>query len=182
MDEGMSRRLKILAVGTCCVDVYPQKDVITPGGEALNIAAQLSTRDDVEVCLMAMIGDDRYGEMIMDHIKTLDINTDHLYPLEGDTGSHVIHIGEDGDRYFKEGAWQPGVSAEWSITEQGKTLLSGIDAVMTTFRQPNLQQLVELKESSHFLMAVDFNVQRDFSAWQGILDGIDIFSPVPNRA
>ena len=41
--------MKVLAVGTCCVDVYPQKNLVTPGGEALNIAVQLSSRGDVEV-------------------------------------------------------------------------------------------------------------------------------------
>jgi sugar/nucleoside kinase (ribokinase family) len=63
--------VKILAIGTCCVDVYPQKNVVTPGGEALNIAAQLSSRTDVDIYLMGMIGNDTYAQNILESINNL---------------------------------------------------------------------------------------------------------------
>jgi hypothetical protein len=31
------KRMKILALGTSCVDVYPQKEIVAPGGEALGV-------------------------------------------------------------------------------------------------------------------------------------------------
>ena len=46
---------------------------------------------------------------------------------------------------------------------------------MATLWQPNLEQLIDLKKEKDFLLAVDFNEQRDFAAWEPLIDGIDIF-------
>ena len=166
---------KILAMGTCCVDIYPQKSAITPGGEALNIAVQLSDRDDVDIWLMGVIGNDQYGEVILESIKHRDINRDYLYEMNGETAHHVIQIDETGDRFFEEGAWHGGVSEELTLGEREIELLSEVDAVLTTLWQPNLEQLVELKGDGRFLLAVDFNDHRDFASWEHLVDGIDIF-------
>ncbi len=96
--------MKILALGTSCVDVYPQKEVIAPGGEALNISAHLSFRDDVEVFLMGLIGTDVYASTILNSINNLHINTEHLYQVKGDTANHVIQIDKQGDRFFENGS------------------------------------------------------------------------------
>ena len=167
--------MKILALGTSCVDVYPQKNIVTPGGEALNIAAQLSYRDDVEVFLMGMIGNDSYADAVLDSIENLDINSDHLYRVEGETANHIIQIDQRGDRYFEHGAWQGGVSRDLVFNGENTELLSQMGAVMTTFREPNLPRLLALRSRENFLVAVDFNDQRDFSAWEDQMDRIDIF-------
>ena len=166
---------KILALGTCCVDLYPQKSTITPGGEALNIAAQLSNRDDVDVWLMGVIGNDRYGEVILESIKHRNINRDHLYEMNGETAHHVIQIDKTGDRFFEEGAWHGGVSEKLTLGEHEIALLSEVDAVLTTLWQPNLEQLVELKRGRRYLLAVDFNDRRDFASWEHLVAGIDVF-------
>ena len=171
----MKSQTKLLAMGTCCVDVYPQKDVVTPGGEALNIAAQLSERKDVAVSLMAMLGNDPYGQIIRDSIANLPINTDHLSTMEGETAHHIIHISEDGDRYFKSGAWHGGVCTELVLDHRHEELLDETDIVITTLWQPNLKKLCELKHQFGYLLAVDFNEQRDLSDWEELIPTIDVF-------
>ena len=165
----------ILAIGTCCVDVYPQKSTVTPGGEALNIAVQLSDQEDVKVWLMGLIGNDRYGDTILEHIEHRSFNRDHLYQVEGETAHHVIQIDETGDRFFEDGAWHGGVSNDLKLREQDIALLGEVDAVMATLWQPNLKQLIDLKKEKNFLLAVDFNEQRDFAAWEPLINGIDFF-------
>jgi fructoselysine 6-kinase len=167
--------MKILAMGTCCVDVYPQKNVVTPGGEALNIAAQLSSRSDVDVYLMAMIGDDNFADKILESIREFNIDTKHLYQVEGETANHVIQISKQGDRYFESGSWHGGVSANLSMNENDISLLSEVNAVMVTLWEPNLKDLLKLKNKNDYLVAVDFNDQRDFTNWVGLFDDIDIF-------
>ncbi len=167
--------MKILAIGTCCVDVYPQKQVITPGGEALNSAVHLSSRDDVAVYLMAMIGDDAYGDNILACVRHFDIHAKHMYQVAGETAHHVIHIKEDGDRFFETGAWHGGVSANLSLHESHHPLLSDMDGVMATLWEPNLKELLRLKHELDYLVAVDFNDQRDFTPWDDLIDEINIF-------
>ena len=167
--------MKILALGTSCVDVYPQKETLTPGGEALNNAVHLSLREDVQVYLMGLIGKDDYAETILNSIKQFNINTKHLYQVEGETAHHVIQIDKDGDRYFERGSWHGGVSADLSLNARDRALISEMDAILTTLWEPNLAELIELKTANKYLVAVDFNVQRDFTQWEGLIDRVDIF-------
>jgi fructoselysine 6-kinase len=167
--------MKILALGTSCVDVYPQKEIMTPGGEALNIAAQLSDRDDVQVFLMGFIGKDIYAEHILRSVGSFAINAEHLYQVEGQTAHHVIHIDKQGDRYFENGAWHGGVSTQLILNDKDLALLSQVDAVITTLWEPNLPELLAVKDEKNYIVAVDFNQQRDFTPWEEQLGCIDIF-------
>jgi fructoselysine 6-kinase len=167
--------MKILALGTSCVDVYPQKEVVVPGGEALNISAHLSFRGDVEVFLMGLIGTDVYASSILNCINKLDINSKHVYQVKGDTANHVIQIDKQGDRFFENGSWNGGVSADLVLGDMDTDLILSMDAVMTTLWEPNLSQLLVLKHPDKFIIAVDFNQQRDFSMWEAQIDKLDIF-------
>jgi fructoselysine 6-kinase len=167
--------MKILALGTSCVDVYPQKEIITPGGEALNVAAQLSNRTDVQVFLMGMIGNDIYADHILRGISRFAINTEYLYQVEGQSAHHVIHIDKQGDRYFENGAWHGGVSMQLSFNDKDLALLQKVDAVITTLWEPNLSKLLEEKTDNNYIVAVDFNQQRDFTPWEEHFARIDIF-------
>jgi fructoselysine 6-kinase len=158
------------------VDVYPEKDVITPGGEALNIAAQLSRREDLEVYLMAMIGRDAYARKILESIDRLEINTQHVYQVEGETANHVIKIDREGDRYFEQGAWNGGVSGNLAFSAEDRALISRVDGILVTLWEPNLRELVKLKkQQGGFLLAVDFNDRRDFRDWEDVIGDLDVF-------
>lgn len=45
-----------------------KQKIITPGGEALNIAANLSYRSDTDVYLLGMVGTDEYADVIKSSI------------------------------------------------------------------------------------------------------------------
>ena len=167
--------MKVLAVGTCCADVYPAKGVVRPGGEALNIAVQLSQRADTEVSLMGLIGKDDYAAVILDSIQGYDIDTGNLKQVDGETANHVIQIDTDGDRYFEAGAWHGGVSGDLRLDREQEQQLADMDAVMMTLWEPNLRKLLELKQRYGYLAAVDFNDQRDLGQWDDIIDDMDIF-------
>ena len=167
--------MKILAIGTCCVDVYPEKGVVRPGGEALNISVQLSLRADVQVSLMGLIGNDDYAAVILESIQGYDIDTGNLMQVDGDTAHHVIQIDRDGERYFEAGAWHGGVSGDLRLDSEQEEQLDDMDAVMMTLWEPNLRKLLELKERYGYLAAVDFNDQRDLGQWDDIIDAVDIF-------
>lgn len=167
--------MKILALGTSCVDLYPQKNIVTPGGEALNISAHLSRRDDVDVYLMGQIGQDAYGDAILKSIKGMKIDLCHLYRVSGETAHHEIHIKKDGDRYFEEGSWHGGVSPLFRFNDSDRRLIANVDGVITTLWEPNLDELVEMRGELGFVLAVDFNEQRDFGRWEHLIHKLDIF-------
>ena len=166
--------MRIVALGTSCVDVYPQKETVTPGGEALNIAAHLSVRPDCDAYLMGAVGQDDYAESIRGSLRHYRANTDRLVTLPGDTAHHIIRIDESGDRYFEEGAWHGGVSMDFRFADTDRTLIRSADAVITTLWEPNLRELVELRRESGFLIAVDFNEQLDLADWDDVLPEIDV--------
>lgn len=167
--------MKVLALGTSCVDVYPQKDTIFPGGEALNISIHLSYRKNLDLYLMGLIGRDEYADIILDRVKRYKINIDGLYQIDGDSAHHVIHIDKDGDRYFEHGSWYGGVSTDFSFNDNDYKILREVNAVITTLWEPNLDELVKIKNNHNYILAVDFNDQRDFTQWEDKIEEIDIF-------
>jgi sugar/nucleoside kinase (ribokinase family) len=46
---------------------------------------------------------------------------------------------------------------------------------MITLWQPNIKDRLKLKHQKSYLVAVDFNEQRDFTEWEDLIDDIDIF-------
>lgn len=167
--------MKIVALGTSCVDIYPQKETVTPGGEALNIAAHIAPKTDGGVFLMGQIGNDDYGKVILESINGLKIDLQHLYQVAGETAHHIIHIREDGDRYFEEGAWHGGVSSDFRLNDSDRKLINDSHGVITTLWEPNLNELISLKKKSPYTLAVDFNEQRDFGHWDDLIGDLDIF-------
>ena len=166
--------MNILAIGTCCVDVFPQKDIVTPGGEALNISVHLSMREDVHAYLFALIGDDTYSDRIVNTVKQYNINTDHLYRVKGETANHVIQISDKGERYFENGSWRAGVSADLSLSHEDQLLLRDMDAVLITLWEKNLPELIKLKDQNHYFIAADCGDLRDFTQWEDLFGNIDI--------
>jgi fructoselysine 6-kinase len=163
---------RLLALGTCCVDVYPDKNELRPGGEALNIASQLSGRADATVFLRSHLGEDDYAAFLLDAIKRLDIEQ-RITTEPGESAHHVIKNAADGDRYFEEGAWHGGVGGNLALRPEDLDLIANVDAIFATLWEPNLRAIAE-RDARSGLLAVDFNEQRDLSAWEDVLTSIDI--------
>ncbi|MDD5020809.1 MAG: hypothetical protein PHR82_01580, partial [Endomicrobiaceae bacterium] len=71
--------MKILAMTCCCVDVFPEKDSVVAGGNALNLVVVCSKTNKADVYIMGNIGDDNYGKIVKESMSGLNINSQHLY-------------------------------------------------------------------------------------------------------
>ncbi len=159
-----------------CVDLFVETDTVVVGGEALNFAANACKYSDVRVSLLGPLGSDRYADSLMEFIKGRNIDAENVHILKGTTATHKIHITSEGDRYFKEGAWDGGVQDTYRLTKEDEEHLSGQDVWFITYSSPNFSEVLELKKRGvRAKLSVDFDELRDFSGLREILPYIDFF-------
>lgn len=171
----MSENIRVMSAGCVCTDVFVDKNEIRAGGESLNFCGNVCTVPSVECFLIGVVGADEYGSAIRERIQRLPVDISHLHTADGVTANHKIWHTADGDRYFDDDAWDGGVFNNFTLTSGDLELLRTADAVHTHFDAPIFRQVLDLKKDSDFLLAVDFNDNRDFSDWEDLLDDIDLF-------
>lgn len=166
---------RILAMSCCCVDVFPEKGIISAGGNALNVAANCSKTGKAEVSLMGNIGKDAYAEQVISKAAEYKINYDRLYKVAGETASNKIYLTKNGDRYFKDDSWTSGVWQDYRISADDEAFMKKFDAVATTFNDPDFKHMLDISRNSDYLLSVDFLDHTPDNAWRSYFDAIDLF-------
>lgn len=166
---------KIVSMTTMCVDRFAKTGELKPGGEALNFAVRASRCPDIETHLIGGIGDDEYGNALMSFLKKQHIDISCVHQIAGAvTANNVIYTSEAGDRYFHEDSWTGGIDDEYHITAEDEKIILESDLVYTTCYSINLPKLRELRKRGGFLLAVDFDVTRDFEKLKQQAKCVDI--------
>lgn len=168
--------IKLTALPCLCVDVFAGTDEIRPGGEELNFAVHAARFQDVDVTLLGVIGNDRYGEAIRQALEGKGIHTEHIrVTKEYPTANNMTYLTEEGDRYYKEDSWNGKVLDAFFIEEEEKNILCSSDVVVTHYETATFQTIIELKKTADFKLAVDFDVHRDFDVIEQYCPYIDFF-------
>ncbi len=170
------KRIRLTALPCICADVFYGTDTIRPGGEALNFAAHASRFRDIDVTLLGVVGKDKYAEVIMGSISKLDIDKNHIriderYP----TANNITYLTESGDRYYKDDSWNGKILDNLVLNDEEIKILSGSDAVFVHFWASCFSQVINLKKTLGFKLAVDFDVYRDFSDMERYAPYVDFF-------
>ena len=170
------KRIRLTALPCICADVFYGTDTIRPGGEALNFAAHASRFRDIDVTLLGVVGKDKYAEVIMGSISKLDIDKNHIriderYP----TANNITYLTESGDRYYKDDSWNGKILDNLVLNDEEIKILSGSDAVFVHFWASCFSQVINLKKTLGFKLAVDFDVYRDFSDMERYAPNVDFF-------
>lgn len=162
---------------TCaCADIFDKTGEIFPGGEALNFSCAVkAAAPEIESFLVAAVGDDEAGAAVRAAALKYGVSDAHLYTVEGKTASNRTYLTPDGDRYYKDDSWDSGVYGTFRLGERDRALLCRSDLVHTSIYCPSFREILSLKASGSFRLAVDFNVSRNFSEWAGFLDSVDFF-------
>lgn len=167
---------RIVAMTTMCVDYFDKTGEMIPGGEALNFAVCASAYREIRVSLIGALGTDAFGEKIANYLKTKPIDTAGVHTIPGGvTANNHIYTDESGDRYFKEDSWNGGVDDTYLIDVDDEAVINRANLVYTTCYSVNLVKLRELRKKAHFLLAVDFDVMRDYARMRQLSSGVDIF-------
>jgi len=167
---------RILCMPTMCADIFEHSGEILPGGEALNFACIASRYDHIHLSLLGAIGNDPAGRRIIEVIDEHGVNRDNVHMLpEGNTASHFISIDENGDRYFKPGAWKGGVLDTYRLTDADAEAMCAHDVVFATWSSPNFPEIARIRKAGSFKLAVDFDVFRNYDKMEEILPWVDFF-------
>jgi fructoselysine 6-kinase len=106
--------MRIVTVGDNCVDVYQASGKAYPGGNPVNVAVYLKELG-AEVAYMGWVGNDPYGEIMIEAIQGKGVNTSRISIKEGKTAvTYVEMIGND--RKFM--GYDEGVMAHFSLTSE----------------------------------------------------------------
>jgi fructoselysine 6-kinase len=89
---------KLVAVGDNCLDVYLTKDVMTVGGNALNVAAHWRAAG-WSARYFGAVGDDVEGSVILDEIEKVDLAPGDVELRPGQTAVTLLRE-QEGDRKF----------------------------------------------------------------------------------
>ena len=173
---GTMNKIKLTALPCICADVFYGTEIIRPGGEALNFAAHASHFKDIDVTLLGVVGKDKYAEAIMDSISKLDIDKTHIRIDERyQTANNMTYLTESGDRYYKDDSWNGKILDNIALNDNEIKILSESDVVFVHFWASCFSQVVELKKTLGFKLAVDFDVYRDFSDMERFAPYVDFF-------
>lgn len=142
----------------------------------MNFAAHASHFKDIDVTLLGVVGKDKYAEAIMDSISRLDIDKSYIRIDERyQTANNMTYLTAKGDRYYKDDSWNGKILDNIILNDDEIRILSESDVVFVHFWASCFSQVVELKKTSGFKLAVDFDVYRDLTYMERLSPYIDFF-------
>ncbi|TYP79381.1 fructoselysine 6-kinase [Paenibacillus methanolicus] len=117
--------MRIVTVGDNCMDVYLATGKAYPGGNPVNVAVYLQALG-AETAYIGWVGDDAYGEIMIEAIRGKGINTSHMLRKAGNTAvTDVEMVGND----RKFGDYDEGVMAAFSLTAEEIEFVQGFQLV-----------------------------------------------------
>ena len=165
--------MKITALTSFCVDVFPEMEKIYVGGNSFNFAAQCNLLGYEDIVAIGAIGKDKYGKLINNQFDKLKINRSNLYQIDAPTASNKIFVNENGDRYFKEDSWNGGAFNKFRLSEKDWKLLADSNIVAMPAGDPNLEELLKRRNKNQ-LIVIDFLDYLEIDFIKRYIDNIDI--------
>lgn len=98
--------MKIIAVGDNVVDLYLDRNLMYPGGNALNVAVFCKKYGVEKSSYIGITGSDREGNHIEEALKKESVDISKLRKAVGETGKATVTLSKDGDRVFS--GWNHG--------------------------------------------------------------------------
>ncbi len=118
--------LRLLTVGDNVVDQYPQRGVMYPGGNTVNVAVHAS-RLGAHAAYLGVLGSDTAGRAVLTALRDEGVDTSHTRCLDGPNARAVVQV-VDGNRVFLDG--DAGVS-NFRLTGDDLRLAGTYDLVHT---------------------------------------------------
>jgi fructoselysine 6-kinase len=119
--------MKIAAVGDNCMDVYENLNQAFPGGNPVNVAVY-TVRLGGEASYTGVVGDDKYGAIMIDALKRKNVDTSHLGVLPGKTAITQVQL-VNGERIF--GDYDEGVLGQFKLKDEDIDFLCSHDMVVS---------------------------------------------------
>lgn len=143
--------MKIVTAGDNCMDVYKTLGKFYPGGNPVNVAVYMS-KLGAEAAYVGCIGNDEYGELMIDAVKSKDVDVSHLHKIDGHTAVTEVEL-VNHDRVF--GDYYEGVLENFKLTEEDKKFIKGFPMIHTGIWGKMESYLDEFQKEG-ILVAFDF--------------------------
>ena len=136
--------MKLAAVGSNCIDYYNNLDggKAFPGGGPVNMAVY-TVRLGGEAAYIGPVGNDSYGEIMMEAMKKKGVNISHLRVEEGKTAVSQVEL-VDGERIL--GDYEEGVLETYVLSDEDMDFIQNFDVVICDVWGKVEGQFKELKE------------------------------------
>jgi fructoselysine 6-kinase len=136
--------MKLAAVGSNCIDYYNNLDggKAFPGGGPVNMAVY-TVRLGGEAAYIGPVGNDSYGELMIDAMKKKSVDTSHLRVEEGKTAVSQVEL-VDGERIL--GDYEEGVLETYVLSDEDMDFIQNFDVVICDVWGKVEGQFKELKE------------------------------------
>jgi fructoselysine 6-kinase len=167
----MTFPLKIVSVGECTIDSYPELNKRFVGGISLNFAVQCKRRGTAEVSLVTCIGSDHQDE-ILKVLKSENVDASHVKISSGSTACQNILLTADGDRIFPAGGYSPGVLKQYQLSKSDLHFILKHNVVASAlFKQvePLFYEVMNLSEFDGIRVA-DFLDLSDYNKDIGVVE------------
>ncbi len=165
--------MKITALTSFCVDIFPEQNKVYVGGNSLNFATQCKLLGIENVSVIGAIGNDSFAELIEKHLDKLKIDHSHLYRIDKPTASNKIYIDANGDRYFKADSWHGGAFDAFRLSEDDWTQIDDSEIVAMPGGDPNLNELLKRRNKKQ-LVVVDFLDYLGLDFIKQHIDNVDV--------
>ncbi|WP_134687390.1 fructoselysine 6-kinase [Brevibacillus migulae] len=148
--------MRVIGVGDNVVDKYVHKQMMYPGGNALNFSVY-AKQLGVEAAYLGVFGNDQAADHIQQTLKTLDIDLSRCRQHEGENGYALVDL-VDGDRVFVGGN-------HGGVQQQHPIVLAPQDlAYIGTFELAHSSIYSGMEEEIHKLREAGVQVSFDFSS------------------
>lgn len=152
--------MKVIGFGDNVMDRYTNKNIMFPGGNAVNFAAY-ARKKQVEAAYLGVFGEDAEAEHIQYALRELGVSMDYCEVQEGSTTQHCDVRLEGGDRIFESDDKRPTNHGPRILSQEDMEYLSEFDLIHSGCYASEETEIVKLR-GMRGLVTFDFSCEEEF--------------------
>ncbi|WP_316980241.1 PfkB family carbohydrate kinase [Shumkonia mesophila] len=125
--------IRLLGLGDNTVDIYVDRNIMFPGGNAVNVAV-LAKRLGSAAGYLGCLGNDAFGSLLHDALSAEGVDLSRCRRIDGEN-AHVLVRHRDGDREFVKST--AGVRARYELDAGDFAYIKGFDVVHSSYCSDN---------------------------------------------
>ncbi|MHC8285732.1 PfkB family carbohydrate kinase [Pseudomonas sp. XS1P51] len=159
----------LIAVGDNTMDVYLDRNIEYPGGNALNVAV-FASRLGAQSAYLGCVGDDRYGQRLLDCLQKEEVDASRCRTLPGANGWACVDS-IDGERVFLGS--DPGVCRQLRLNAEDLACITTFPLAHSSLYSGLENQLAQIRHASGCL-SFDFSDNWVEFDWPALIKHVDI--------
>lgn len=160
MERAQGKNVKVIGFGDNVIDRYVNKNIMFPGGNAVNFAAY-ARMNQAEAAYLGLFGEDAEAEHIQYALRELGVTMDYCEIQTGSTTQHCDVCLENGDRIFGNDDKRPTNHGPKVLAEKDLEYLSEFLLIHSGCYASEETEIVKLRGLESFV-TFDFSCEKEF--------------------